>query len=77
MAAICLGLNVLSGWWICNTDYIGLKWSNINTFWKIYSKYNSVDDACNNNPMMNYLTIEGGDDLTIEGGGIEIEQRRR
>ena len=38
---------------IYNTDCAGLKWSNIDKSWKIYSKYNSIADACNHNQMMN------------------------
>ena len=38
---------------IYNTDYKDLKWSNINKFWKICSRYNFIADACNHNQMMN------------------------
>ena len=31
----------------CNTDYSGLEWSNINTFWYWYGKYISIADAGN------------------------------
>ena len=44
---------------ICNMDYTGLKWSNINHFLvEIYSKYNFMADACNHNQMMNDWTIK-------------------
>ena len=29
----------------CNTDYSGLEWGNINTFWYWYDKYTSIADA--------------------------------
>ena len=43
---------------IYNTDYTGLKWSNIDKFWKIYSKYNFIADVCNHNQIVNDETIE-------------------
>ena len=33
----------------CNTDYSGLEWSNIKTFWYKYGKYISIADAGNHN----------------------------
>ena len=27
------------------TDYSGLEWSNINTFWYLYGKYDSIADG--------------------------------
>ena len=38
----------------CNTDYSGLEWSNINTFWYWCGKYIFIADAGNYNWMLNY-----------------------
>ena len=47
-----------SDWWICNTNYTGLKGSNINQFWLRSSKFNFITDECKHNQMMNDSTIE-------------------
>ena len=43
--------SVSDGIW--NTDYTGLKWSNINQFWHRYGKYNFIADVCNHSQMVN------------------------
>ena len=36
------------------TEYSGLEWSNINTFWYKYGRYISIVDAGNHYQMVNY-----------------------